>query len=514
MSQRLFLCITNHHLVAYPWENNAFGEDTTFNQGGEDRNRFQEYLNTQTTPLTAYILIDLTEEELKFEQIPRINPFNRKQMLESRSNRLLRNSPFRHITLLGRNPQDKNQDCVLFSGLTDPEETVLPWLTLLNDQHVSLAGIWSIPLLTPKVFDKVIDSKQKDRLLLSINSGGLRQTFIQNGQIAISRLSHIPTNETEDLVPFLHGEIARMQGYLASQRLYVWSSKLHVHILCNSALFTYLNNAPKEIGTYLLYPLDVTKLATQIGLENSLTTGKMDRLFGQCILQWRIPNHYARPVDTLIFQTMRLRKQIQWAMIGLFAISLILCVFFFFQGRAIQDQQPTLSRQAEEIQRTTSQTPTTHTSSEGERIIHAVKWLETLEAHAKDPRTSYLTISHLLTNYKTILLKRIEWSVFEPVNQGNQQKTFSPLTTPHPNAMQSVQLTGEIFPFANIREAMITMEQFIQELRTLPEIIEVQPIQMPINLGEASTIQGGGTSHQEKANFNLKILLSYPINQP
>ncbi|MBF0427903.1 MAG: hypothetical protein HQL94_03205 [Magnetococcales bacterium] len=507
MPQHLFLCITNHHLVAYPWENNTFGEATTFEQGGNDLAGFQEYLNAVPGPFTAFILIDMTEEDLKLERFPRLNAFNRTEMLESRSNRLLRNTQFRHVTLLGRDPLDKTRDCVLFSGLTEPDETVLPWLKILHDRRISLAGIWSIPLLTPRLFRDQIDPKQTDVLLLSINSGGLRQTFLHDGQIAISRLSRQPTFEAEELVPFLHGEISRMQGYLASQRLYSWSSELHVYILCHPALFTLMQAGPKSIGTTRIHPLDVTQLTAQVKLQNPLSTGKMDRLFGQCILSWRIPNHYARPEDTLIFQTLRMGKHLQWISIGLLAISLIVCLLFFGLGRSLQDQLPDLSRQAEEIQQQMKKNPVSQNSLEGERVINTVTWAELLQDHTLDPTPAFTAIGQILNKNKTLILDKLEWTTSD--NTHSPAINAPPART-RPQEMQKekqfLQVSGQVHPFNSLKEAMQTVEQFIQELRTLPECLEVQPLQMPMNIGQNVVVEGGDTSkQQDKAIFNLKI---------
>ncbi|MBF0153201.1 MAG: hypothetical protein HQL64_05625 [Magnetococcales bacterium] len=515
MPQRIFFCITNHNLVAHPWENDMFGEATIFDQGGEDLVRFAEYLNTIGNRFSAYILIDLTEEELKLERIPRLNPFNRTRMLENRSSRLMRNTPFRYVTLLGRDPRDKEQDCVLFSGLTDPEETVTPWLDLLSKHRVALVGVWSIPLLTTRVFRDVLDPEHSDVLLLSINSGGLRQTFVRNGQILISRLSRLHTGEAEELFPFLLGEVSRMQGYLASQRLYVWSSALHVYVLCSPALLSTMQSGPKEVGSTHFHPVDVTRLAAQVGLKNTLTTGKMDRLFGQCIMRWSIPNHYARTADTIVFRTLRLRKQMQWVAAGLFAISFTICLIFFLQGRSVQDQQPELSRQAEEIQQATRQTPHQHSFQEGSRIINAVNLAESLQGQAADPRATYALIGQLLIKNDTLLIDNMEWSVEENApHPGNNPR---PPQTPQPpkvkqgtDPLQLVQLTGRVHSYTTLRDAMRTMEQFIQELRALPDIVEVQPVQLPMNMGQNAVIQGGDAPSEEKAVFNLKVLVTNP----
>ncbi|MBF0340095.1 MAG: hypothetical protein HQL95_03925 [Magnetococcales bacterium] len=518
MPQRLFLCVTNHHLVVYPWEHNAFGAPTILEQE-RDVGRFQELLEGYPGSFSVHVLIDLTEEELKLERIPRLNPLVRTRMLENRSTRLLRHSPFRHVIYLGRDPAEPGQDCALFSGLVDPDTLLVPWLEVLQKRRLPLAGIWSIPLLTPRLFQGEVKPEHTDVLLLSFNSGGLRQTFLHQGQLLLSRLSRLPSQEAEDLVPFLHGEVVRMQGYLVSQRLYAWNAELHVHILCNAALFGLLNQGPLGTGSYHLHPLHTGQLAARVGLKSDPDVGRMDPLFGQALLRWSIPNHYARPEDRKVFQTLRLGRMLRRVAFGLFGASLLVCLFFFWQGRAQRDQQPDLTRQAEEIQQATRRIPDNRPPVEGRRIISAARWAELLESHAMDPRQTLHALGQILARHDRLILEGLEWSSGEgaggsqpgppgPPGKPGQSRPPPPPPQVSPPEAQILLINGRVEPYATLQEAMTRVEMFIQELRALPEFMEVQPVQMPLNVTQNQVIQGGEVQARSKAVFILRIMLS------
>ncbi|MEO5370699.1 MAG: hypothetical protein H7833_11575 [Magnetococcus sp. DMHC-1] len=62
---------------------------------------------------------------------------------------------------------------------------------------------------------------------------------------------------------------------------------------------------------------------------------------------------------------------------------------------------------------------------------------------------------------------------------------------------------------------MSKVEAFIRDLRTLPEVVEIQPVKMPMNLGQGAVIQGGGGSisgggavSADAALFVLKVILA------
>ncbi|MBF0134606.1 MAG: hypothetical protein HQL65_00040 [Magnetococcales bacterium] len=576
MARNLFLYVTNHNLISYPWEENTFGEAAWFAHGGEDKGRFLEYLDSFAAGFTAYILTDLTEEEIKQERVPRLNPFNRSQMLEHRAQRLLRNTPFRHVQYLGRDSQVKTQDNVLFSGLTDPETTLLAWVNILLEKGIPLAGIWSLPLLTPRVFHSVIDAKHKNVLLSSINTGGLRQTFMRDGQIQISRLSPVPTLETEKLVPFLHGEVARMMGYLSSQRLLAWGSEMHVYILCDQALIALLNAGPREVSNHHLHPVDVAVLTNRVGLKNTLEAGKMDRLFGHYIIRRHLPNHYARPLDIAVFHSMQLRQQVRWLAAGMAGVGLLAGTILFFQARADQERLPALLQQVQEMEK---KRPSGEVSNQDltvrdvQRIVEAVPVVETLQKHAMDPLRLLQIVGPILAEHPSLWLNSLEWSVgregVQPVPAatergrggkggppggragtppggrgsagagtggtlpgsraaagtggsppgsrgggappGNQGETATERTD-----YQTGQISGHIHPLPrDAKEALSKVEAFIRDLRTLPEVVEIQPVKMPMNLGQGAVIQGGGGSisgggavSADAALFVLKVILA------
>ncbi|MBF0214607.1 MAG: hypothetical protein HQM00_13765 [Magnetococcales bacterium] len=513
MPQRILLCITNHNLVAYPWDHDTFAPPITFdqNRGADD---FRAHFAAPGPRCTVYILIDITEEEHKLEQVPRLNALVRTRMLENRSTRILRHSPFRHITPLGRDVGDPSQDSVLFSGLSDPEETVLPWLQLLDTRRGPIAGIWSIPLRTPRRFQGVMKPDQQNVLLLSIHSGGLRQIYLHQGQLRISRLSRLPSQTPEDLVPFLHGEIVRMQGYLASQRMYNWNTELHVYILCNAGMFALLNDGPKGVAGYHLHPVDASRLAVSSALRCDLTSHRMDPLFGQAVRRWAIPNHYARPEDTRIFRTLQYGSRLQWAASGLLAISMALAIYLFWEGRELWDEQPALSRHAEEIQQATRLQIDPRSPQEGRRILTTVQWAELLESHASDPRHAFRILGRVLANHDRMVIEQLEWNVgatgSATAEAGSRAgaKAGSPPKPTAPAGAQILQISGRVEPFSSLKEAMEIMDPFLQELRALPEFMDVQPLQLPLNLGHHQMIEGGDQENPNRASFRIRIMLS------
>ncbi|MBF0181300.1 MAG: hypothetical protein HQM03_14855 [Magnetococcales bacterium] len=507
MSRRLVLCVTNHHLLVYPWEANLFGEPLVFAQEESGRVRFREYLEQAGEPDAVLILVDITEEELKLERVPKLNPFRRSLLLQNRANRLLRHTVFRHALALGRVPgEEGGQESALFAGLTAPEDGLLPWLSILEERRLPVAGIWSIPLLTPRLFRSQTDPTHRDQLLVSVNSGGLRQTYLRDGRILISRLSRIPAVEVEDLPPFLHGEVARMQGYLVSQRLYAWNTELHVYILCHPALHALMSRGPHEIGSARLHPLDVTRLARELGLKNTLTTGKMDRLYAQGVIRWRIPDHYGRDGDRLVHRALRLRDGVRWAAIALFGVSLVTGAVLFLQGRALRDQQPALSREAEEVQRLVGQATRHRSFQEGRAIIATARLADWVEARIADPRVMYAILGAVLARHEALLLDSLEWSA-EEARPAAGKPSGKGVARP----LQRVRLAGRVQPFTTVREAMDAVERFVKELRAKGEVVEVQLVRMPMQGGANAVIKSGEVvTPEQQSRFELGILLQPP----
>ena len=297
------IILRDKNATIYFWLENRFDEGVDFPQTDEGRQALSRLLDTKTTSGTAYLLTDMIEEELRAESIPRLRGGHRTGLVERRLERMFRNTPYRRADFQGR--QAGNTDRVLFSALTAPN-LIQPWVALLREHGIVVAGLWSIPLLSRDLM-RHITTTSANALLVSLNDTGQRHTYFHQGRTLVSRL--IPSQHTsiQHMAAAIHDETNRTRLYLNVLRLLRRETALDVYILCHHELSSALRDHPSPANGCRMQPRLTDMLADRMKLisaPNAFTSnpalGKhgergMDLLVAHRLMLHAPPNHYVPP---------------------------------------------------------------------------------------------------------------------------------------------------------------------------------------------------------------------------
>lgn len=110
------------------------------------RRNFARYLQ-QTPDYPIYVLVDIMEEEFRTDTIPHVFGSDRKALIKRRQSRLFKETVYFHTQIQGREEQGRRDSKVLFMALSN-QEIIRPWLEILEQHKVPLAGMSSLPLVT------------------------------------------------------------------------------------------------------------------------------------------------------------------------------------------------------------------------------------------------------------------------------------------------------------------------------------------------------------------------------
>ena len=136
--------IQDKEIVVRSWREDRFGEEQVFSQSAAGQTEFGIFLSRPDLEQhTAYVLVDLIDEELQTHNIPGLRGAARKGLIERRLERLFRQTSYRRAVTQGR--VSGGAERILFSGLTSPH-LVRPWLQILQEKNIRIAGMWSIAL--------------------------------------------------------------------------------------------------------------------------------------------------------------------------------------------------------------------------------------------------------------------------------------------------------------------------------------------------------------------------------
>lgn len=224
---------SGYRLTVFHWQNNECIASYAFTPDDDGLEKFQTYLRaTANTPVR--ILVDLIEEDFKKENIPHVGAADRKAIISRIIDRQYRkNTDFATFKVVDREKTGRKDDVILYSVLSNPE-ILDTWLTPIKEAGTAISGIWSLPLLTPKLFNKLKINTSNVLLVSQQVPSNLRQTFIKNGKFESSR-SAVVNLEDASIGEFISTEVEQTVRFLSNQRHLGFDEKIEIHVMCRKA---------------------------------------------------------------------------------------------------------------------------------------------------------------------------------------------------------------------------------------------------------------------------------------
>ncbi len=176
--------------------------------------RFATHLQRHPPGRRLTILADLADDAYHLEQLPFTRGKDRRSMLERRGRHLFGETPFTLTRSLGRSPEGRRDEQVLFAALPRPA-AITPWLEPIMRAGHLLAGITTVPFLTRHLLPAKTTGPT---LLAHATPGGFRVTCFEKGQPRFSRLTALPAASGPSGQNW-QDELRRSTDYLINQRI-------------------------------------------------------------------------------------------------------------------------------------------------------------------------------------------------------------------------------------------------------------------------------------------------------
>jgi hypothetical protein len=223
------------------------------------------------------VAVDTVDELYRQDLLPHVHGRDRREMTERRLQQMIHHSPYRAALRQGTLRDDTHRDRYLMMGLANPE-IIRPWLDIAHVRGTQLAGIWLLPALAIPLTRKL--HLQKNRLLLvSEQTGGLRLTYLEDGELRFSRLAPVDSSQYENPLESYAEEIERTRQALVGQRLLARTERLRTVLLdplhTLAELHTFLPNSAGFQCESILRP----QLLETLGLPPSLLAESSDALY-------------------------------------------------------------------------------------------------------------------------------------------------------------------------------------------------------------------------------------------
>ncbi|MEW5789733.1 MAG: hypothetical protein AB1899_17965 [Pseudomonadota bacterium] len=179
--------------------------------------------------LPVRIAVDTVDEIYRQDVLPRALGQDRLEMTSRRLRQLIHHTPYQTAMRQGPVARGEKRDRYLMMGLASPE-LIRPWLDIIHIRDSHLEGLWLLPALALPLIRRF--GLEKSRMLLvSEQSGGLRLTYLEQGELRFSRLAPVDSSQFDNPLEGYAGEIERTRQALVGQRLLARSDILRTVLL-------------------------------------------------------------------------------------------------------------------------------------------------------------------------------------------------------------------------------------------------------------------------------------------
>ena len=523
MLTKIVLCATGKHLTAGIWRLGKLQSHHVFRNDEQDLQDFRRFLQNHPD-IQLYLLADDVEEDFRLETLPHTYGNTRREIVERKLNQIYRGTAYRAAHFINREREKRRDDRFLFIALSNTE-LIQGWMQVIEELQAPLVGVYLLPMVSQVIVRRL--KLMPPHILLSERlSSGLRQTYLHNGRLRVSRLAPIPPDAENKLGFFYVTETEKARLYLISQRHITRDTALHV-------VMPTLDESSEQIGRLIEQEngvdcsrVDLAQFAGSLKLDPSLLRQTPELLHMHLLALGNVPDNLAPSKQVKNSQINMLRKGLNLTSAVILLAGLVLAGIYLkesFDSEASAEQLASQTQAQENLYNEVAKDfPSTPIPSNGLKL--AVELHQAIVGYAKSPERIMQVISQAIEDAPEIEITRLRWvrtndttlrdtdqpAASVPASQVTQDPTGF---TPDPTALyQTAFVNGEIRGFTgDYRAALQSVTQFVERLRADQEVEQVQILQEPVNVSSLTSLQGSTaeeqTSQQTPALFKVKIIL-------
>ena len=522
-SSKLVLCATANHLLAGIWHAGKLQGNQLFNNDESGHLAFAEFLQQHTaTPL--YLIADAVEEDYRLEKVPHTTGAAKRELINRKLNQFYRGLDYRTAHFVNRDKDKRKDDKYLFVALNNAD-FLQDWIKVIQAVKAHLAGVYLLPMLS-QVLVKQLKLMSPHILLCEKLSSGLRQTYLHNGRLRMSRLvPNAPMASTQ-----LSLETEKTRLYLISQHFIKRETPLNLVLVSIDGATQQLSQAVSQEQAIEYTDVNLSEFAKNLNLPANLIEQMPELLHMQLLASGHEVDNLAPESLTKTYAFSQLKRAINITSLCLALVGSVVATYMFYQGFSYQ------SALKEAIQETTLEQhrydevaknfPVTAIGSEDLKV--AVELDKAISNYPKSPRRMMQIVSSALEKVPEIQLDRLRWSLTNDMNIKDTDKFITLATNDlvansanvafaaDPTKLNELGfITGEITGFTgDYRSALDSTHKMVSELKANPQVAMVEVLQEPVNVSSFVSLQGSTTDEQtiqtQPALFKLKVILKAP----
>jgi hypothetical protein len=516
-THKIILCVTNQTLTAGLWHGIKLQSYKVYQNHDEDHTAFSQYL-AGYPDVDVYLIVDAIEEDYKLEALPHTTGNARREIIERKLSQFNRNSIYRTAHYINRDKDKRKDDNFIFIALSNTD-FMQSWMDVIQAEHIPLVGVYLLPMVS-QVIVRQMKLMAPNILLCERLSSGLRQTYLHNGRLRMSRLTPMVDIKPEQLSYFYLVEIEKTRLYLLSQRLIVGETALQIVLPAIDDTSEAIAKSISQDQGIECKTVDILAYAKNNYIKQKTVESHPELLHMQLLANGNIPDNLAPTELTKTHNIKNLCRNIHIGTTLVIIAGLLLSGIYFIQGYQKDSQMTELAvktkKQLDQYELVAEHFP--ETPVPGSDLKAAVEIANSINQHS--PRELMRVISAALADAPEVAINRIRWvqSAQVDIKDGNSGEVDQPnnnAQTVTSNATQLIQIgfiNAEIRRFkGDYRAALTSASKFANNLRANPLVSQVQILQEPVNVSSLANLQGStrdeNTTQRTPAIFKLKVVL-------
>jgi hypothetical protein len=478
---------------------------------------FREFLASRGGAL-FYAVADLAGEDFHEEQIPYLRGNDREQVVQRRLAQRYRDTRLATAITLGTVRAERRNERLLLTAFTNTQQ-LAPWLDALTEAGAKLAGVYSVPLLAPALAAR-LGGRGGRAFVVSANSAGLRQCFVEEGRLRFARLERTVDMAPEAFAAFVRTETGRLAQYLSTLRVLPREGPpVQVIVIAPPGQRPVFERALVSDARLSFITLDAAEAARKVGLKGAPEATGAEQLYLHLAVKRPPREQFARREDRRSYYLWQLQRGLVAAGALAFAVCGLYAGYTWLHGSGMRGESRDLRAQTQqttqEYQRITSAFPVTQTTTDNLRAT--VNEFRNIARRTGTPRDALVYVSQVMSDFPQVELDTVQWWLERPDARSSTNPAGGASTTSAATATgiaQMLELSGRVGAMRRSDYRAITAEvqRFANALRVDPAYRVVRT-QLPFDVTSEGTLSGDiGTAAEtgEAPRFTIVLAKDLP----
>lgn len=512
MSAKLVLYFTATEHALYRWAGGALALESTFGADPQGLQAFRDHLQGRKGAL-VYVLADLAGEDFHEDQIPYLRGSDRQTVVQRRLAGRYRDTRLAAALSLGYAVGERRTERLLLASFTAAEQFT-PWIDALVASGARLSGVYSVPLLAPALAAR-LGARGGRTIIVTANSTGLRQCFVENGRLRFARLERSTEVAPQELAAFVRAETLRLVQYLATLRALPRDGPpIQVLVVAPAAQRAALEQVLVSDARLTFQTIAVDEAARKIGIKRPSADLPGEQLFLHLAVRNAPKEQFAKLEDRRSFFLWNLQRAIvRTGAAGFLACAIFAAVQWYdlydLKGQ-VSDQQRVAREATGQYQRITASFPVTQTTTDNLKVT--VLEFTRIAKQSASPEPALVYLSQVVEKFPQMDIESVIWRVSKPGADATAPKA-APAPAPASAApagelLQMMEVSGRVNATRRSDYRAITgqVQRFAEALRTDPAW-RILRTQLPFDVTSEGTLSGdiGAGEGAEAPRFTISV---------